>query len=102
MRLLLNVGWGSPSKAQGWQDMNLREWVYLLPLGLLVLYLGLAPGKALDFMRPSIDNLMNNFEQEKNLAIDEPEQKKVPEIVVKNKWEMEIESRDYNRIKTTY
>lgn len=81
LRLLLSVGWGSPSKAQGWQDMNLREWIYLLPLALLVIYLGVGPGKALDFMRPSIDNLVQKFEQEKRLVIDNP--KPSPEIALR-------------------
>jgi formate hydrogenlyase subunit 3/multisubunit Na+/H+ antiporter MnhD subunit len=70
LRLLLNVGWGAPSTALGWRDMNFREWVYLLPLGLLVIYLGVAPGRALSFLGPSIDNLLLNFEAKKEIRID--------------------------------
>ena len=102
LRLLLNVGWGTPSKVQkDWQDMNLREWVYLLPLGLLVLYLGLAPGKALEFMRPSINNLLNNFEQEKNMLVDRQTLQTVPEIVQKNTSEYETVNKKYVHFKAS-
>jgi NADH-quinone oxidoreductase subunit M len=70
LRLLLNVGWGAPSKAAGWSDMSFREWVYLVPLGVLVIYLGVAPGKALSFLGPSIDNLLDNFQTQKELRIE--------------------------------
>ncbi len=70
LRLLLNVGWGAPSKVFGWRDMNFREWVYLVPLGLLVIYLGVAPGRALSFLEPSIDNLLRNFEANNQIQIE--------------------------------
>ncbi|MDZ7759443.1 MAG: NADH-quinone oxidoreductase subunit M [Desulfovermiculus sp.] len=72
LRLLLNVGWGSPSKVADWKDMNLREWIYLIPLGLLVLYLGVAPGRTLSFLGPSIENLLGNFEAQKTMHIHGP------------------------------
>lgn len=67
MRLLLAVGWGwgESSYKKEWKDINAREWVYLTPLLILVFYLGLAPGKALNIMGPSIDNLLSNFERER-------------------------------------
>jgi len=99
LRLLLTVGWGSPSKVQGWQDMNLREWIYLVPLGLLVIYLGVGPGKALDFMRPSIDNLVQNFEQEKNLVIDE--HKPSPAIVLKKAPNLEPKTIEFIDMKAS-
>ncbi|WP_244147378.1 complex I subunit 4 family protein [Desulfovermiculus halophilus] len=70
LRLLLNVGWGTPTKAAAWKDMSFREWVYLVPLGVLVIYLGVAPGKALSFLGPSIDNLLDNFQAQKELRIE--------------------------------
>jgi NADH-quinone oxidoreductase subunit M len=70
LRLLLNVGWGAPSKAFAWRDMNFREWVYLVPLGLLVIYLGVAPGRALSFLGPSINNLLLNFEANNEIRIE--------------------------------
>ncbi len=77
LRLLLNVGWGAPSKALGWKDMNFREWVYLVPLGLLVIYLGVAPGRALSFLGPSIDNLLVNFRDQKEIRIETPSVTKI-------------------------
>ncbi|TVR00245.1 MAG: NADH-quinone oxidoreductase subunit M [Desulfovibrionales bacterium] len=68
MRLLLAVGWGTPSKGAGWQDINAREWAYLLPLLAFVFYLGLAPGRALNIMGPSIENLLHNFEQHRQVS----------------------------------
>ncbi|MFO7877609.1 MAG: NADH-quinone oxidoreductase subunit M [Desulfovermiculus sp.] len=70
LRLLLNVGWGTPSKAPGWKDMNFREWVYLIPLGLMVIYLGVAPGRALSFLGPSIENLLVNFEANNEIHLE--------------------------------
>jgi NADH-quinone oxidoreductase subunit M len=70
LRLLLNVGWGTPSKAPGWKDMNFREWVYLIPLGLMVIYLGVAPGRALSFLGPSIENLLVQFEANKEIHLE--------------------------------
>jgi len=43
LRLLQKLAWGSPSAGKGLSDLNCREWVYILPLAVLVLYLGLAP-----------------------------------------------------------
>ncbi len=43
LRLLQKLAWGSPSAAKNLHDLNRREWAYLLPLALLVIYLGLAP-----------------------------------------------------------
>ncbi len=68
MRLLLAVGWGSPSHAESWKDVNIREWIYLIPLLLLVFYLGLAPGRALNIMGPSIENLLDRFEHERHMT----------------------------------
>jgi len=43
LRLLQKLSWGSPSAGKGLPDLNGREWAYILPLAVLVLYLGLAP-----------------------------------------------------------
>lgn len=91
IRLLLNVGWGSPSRGEGWQDMNIREWIYLVPLGLLVIYLGVAPGRALNFIGPSIENLLNNFEAQRHIII-EPESMPGPIISWDHTLELEIDT----------
>ncbi len=102
IRLLLNVGWGSPSKVKKhWTDMNLREWVYLVPLGLLVIYLGVAPGRALDFIGPSIDNLLENFEQEKTIILEEPAPEPAPVIIYNNTWEYEADTGEFVNLKAT-
>ncbi len=83
LRLLLPVGWGKPSRVQpDWKDMNLREWVYLAPLGLLIIYLGVAPGKALSFIGPSIDNLLSDFHRQKDMIHQAaPEQQRLPSFL---------------------
>ncbi len=43
LRLLQKLAWGSPSAGKELADLNLREWAYILPLAVLVFYLGLAP-----------------------------------------------------------
>ncbi|MEF8889675.1 MAG: NADH-quinone oxidoreductase subunit M [Desulfohalobiaceae bacterium] len=79
LRLLLTVGWGRPSRVQpDWKDMNLREWVYLAPLGLLVIYLGVAPGRALSFIGPSVDHLLSEFQKERDMVHRAAPQKEPP------------------------
>ena len=82
LRLLLTVGWGKPSQVQpDWKDMNLREWIYLAPLGLLVIYLGVAPGKALSFIGPSVDHLLSEFQREKNMIYQSAPDQETPEFL---------------------
>ncbi|SDO05488.1 NADH-quinone oxidoreductase subunit M [Desulfonauticus submarinus] len=58
LRLLQKLAWGSPSKAQNFKDLNKREWAYLLPLAILVFYLGFAPKLALKTMDKSIQKTL--------------------------------------------
>jgi NADH-quinone oxidoreductase subunit M len=82
LRLLLTVGWGKPSQVQpDWKDMNLREWIYLAPLGLLVIYLGVAPGKALSFIGPSVDHLLSEYQREKNMIYQSAPDQEIPEFL---------------------
>ncbi len=98
MRLLLNVGWGSPSSFQkDWTDINVREWVYLVPLGLLVIYLGVAPGRALSFIGPSIENLLDNFHFEKDIRV-EPVPEPAPEIVSGMVLEIEASTGEFVQV----
>jgi NADH-quinone oxidoreductase subunit M len=62
LRLFLKLAWGAPSSVSGWKDLNSREYIYLIPLALLVIYLGLAPGLALRVINPSIVQLLTPFE----------------------------------------
>ncbi|MFP4396975.1 MAG: proton-conducting transporter membrane subunit, partial [Desulfonatronovibrio sp.] len=60
LRLLQKIAYGQPvvEKARQWKDLNFREWAYLLPLGVLVLYIGLAPALALKTMTASIEKVI--------------------------------------------
>jgi NADH-quinone oxidoreductase subunit M len=58
LRLTQKMAWGAPTSARGWNDLNIREWVYLLPTAFFVLYIGLAPGFIFTAVNPSLDNLV--------------------------------------------
>jgi NADH-quinone oxidoreductase subunit M len=61
LRLGQKLAWGGPSSAKGWKDLNIREWSYLLPLGILVIYIGLAPGLTLRAIDPSLNRVLDRF-----------------------------------------
>lgn len=63
LRLLQKLAWGEPSKGKNFKDLNFREWAYLLPLAILVLYLGLAPKLALKTMDASIQKSLTKIER---------------------------------------
>jgi NADH-quinone oxidoreductase subunit M len=68
LRLLQKMAWGEPSSVKGWKDLNIREWAYLVPLALLVLYLGLAPGLALRTVDPSLNQTLSKISTLQNNA----------------------------------
>lgn len=57
-RVSLRMAWGSPSTAKTWNDLNCREWTYLLLPAVLVLWIGLAPAPFLRLIDPSVDRLL--------------------------------------------
>lgn len=61
LRATRSMAWGSPTTAKGWADLNRREWAALLPMAILVLYLGFAPGLALRTIEPSLTRLLANM-----------------------------------------
>jgi NADH-quinone oxidoreductase subunit M len=61
LRLTQKLSWGAPAKAQGFRDLNFREWVYFIPLAALVLYIGLAPGLTIKAIEPTLNALANDF-----------------------------------------
>ncbi len=61
LRLLQKLAWGQPSTGKSFADLNVREWVYLAPLAILVIYVGLFPTRALRTMDASIEQLLQNF-----------------------------------------
>jgi NADH-quinone oxidoreductase subunit M len=58
LRLTQKLAYGEPTQAQSWRDLCTREWVYFLPLAILVIYIGLAPGLTLRIMDPSVSQLI--------------------------------------------
>ena len=82
LRLGLKLAWGQPSQAANWKDLNTREWVYLVPLAVLVLYLGLMPTLALKTINPSVVHLLNQYETRKTLHLESSLQPEPPAHVV--------------------
>ncbi|EFL51078.1 proton-translocating NADH-quinone oxidoreductase, chain M [Solidesulfovibrio fructosivorans JJ]] len=69
LRLLQRVTWGEPSAfKKSWHDLGAREWVTLIPLALLVFYIGLAPSLAIKTIEPSIERVLSVM-REKNQAM---------------------------------
>ncbi len=69
--LLKRTAWGEPVKGKGWPDLNHREWAYLIPLALLVFYIGLAPRLPLASMRTSLAEALKGVEAAET-AFNEP------------------------------
>ncbi len=91
LRLSQKMAWGEPPSPKGknWKDLNIREWIYLVPMAALVIYLGLAPRIALDIIDPSIEKLLSDFESQQTVVVagetgmDLPEPLKLAESEVK-------------------
>ena len=59
LRLLQRVTWGAPTAFKpSWADLGLREWATLVPLAVLVFYIGLAPALAIKTIEPSIERTL--------------------------------------------
>ena len=61
LRPTQKMAWGEPCNAKEWKDLNVREWVYLLPLAFLVVYIGLAPTLFFKVLNPTLNNLSVEF-----------------------------------------
>ncbi len=61
LRLGQKLAWGEPTQAKSWHDLNLREWGYLVPLAILVFYIGLAPGLTLKAIDPTLNRVLERF-----------------------------------------
>lgn len=75
LRLGLKMAWGRPAtpKDKGWHDLNKREWAYLMPLAILVLYIGLAPGLVMKVISPSTGKMIDDFRVRTTRVADAPE-----------------------------
>ncbi len=61
LHLLQRLSWGSPSPAKKWSDFNLREWSYIVPMAILVIYIGFAPGVTIRSISNSVSHLIERF-----------------------------------------
>lgn len=61
LRLGQKLAWGAPTLAGNWKDLNFREWGYLVPLAILVFYIGLSPGLTLKAMDPTLKRILTEF-----------------------------------------
>ncbi len=69
LRLGQKLAWGEPTQAKAWKDLNLREWSYLVPLAILVFYIGLAPGLTLRVIDPTLNRVMERITPKPKPAI---------------------------------
>jgi NADH-quinone oxidoreductase subunit M len=75
LRLLQRVTWGAPSSFKpSWWDLGAREWVTLVPLAALVLYIGFAPSLAIKTIEPSVERVLATMKS-KNAAMGLTEDK---------------------------
>ena len=58
LRLVQGVLWGQPHKERTLPDLSLREWLILLPMAILVVWLGLYPDPFLVPMHGAVDTLL--------------------------------------------
>jgi NADH-quinone oxidoreductase subunit M len=70
LRLLQKMTYGEPPSAKGknWLDLNYREWSYLIPLAVFVIWFGLAPGVVFKTIDPTIQRVLG----EMNGKLEEP------------------------------
>jgi NADH-quinone oxidoreductase subunit M len=75
LRLGIKMAWGRPAspRDKGWSDLNTREWAYLLPLAVLVVYIGLAPGLTLRVISPSTGKMIDDFHARTTVVAETPE-----------------------------
>ena len=62
-RVSLKMAWGQPSSATTWNDLNKREWAYLILPAIMVLVIGLAPGPFLKLVTPTAQELLNHHSE---------------------------------------
>jgi len=64
LRLLQKIAWGERDQGEDHHffDLNAREFVYLVPLALLVLWIGFAPGPFLEVMHATVDHLIQQVQ----------------------------------------
>lgn len=61
LHLLQRVAWGGKPDSHHFFDLNIREIIYLVPLVILVLWIGFSPGPFLDVIHVSVDHLLEQI-----------------------------------------
>lgn len=84
LRLTQKMAWGGPSGAKEWSDLKIREWVYLIPAAILILYIGLAPGMFFKVMNPSLEDLLARFKAPRSVRVVWMQASAVPPIGVRS------------------
>jgi NADH-quinone oxidoreductase subunit M len=69
-RVSLKMAWGKPSTASTWRDLSAREWIYLTIPAVFVLWIGLAPTPFFKLIDPSVNKLLNDFDQRKVASVE--------------------------------
>jgi NADH-quinone oxidoreductase subunit M len=87
LRLGQKLAWGQPCHATAWKDLKPREWLYFVPLAILVIYLGLAPGLALRAIDPTLARVLGEFSSRSGIvsrvAVSEQPSAQVPAYALK-------------------
>lgn len=71
LRLTRNLAWGEPSSVCNWPDLSVREWIVLLPLAVLVFYIGLAPGLTLRAIDPTLKRVIAEFQKPRAQVVEQ-------------------------------
>ena len=61
LRLVQGVIWGAPPTEASWRDLTRREWLILLPLAVMVLWLGLYPATFLEPLHDPVRLLLEEM-----------------------------------------
>jgi NADH-quinone oxidoreductase subunit M len=95
LRLAQKLTWGEPSSfRKGWKDLGGREWAYLLPCALFVVYIGLAPGLFFKTIDASVQHLISEFRTKTNLYSAPSIRVEIPSATARLKTTTHDESKD--------
>ena len=85
LKMLYLTLWGPLTKDEnkGLKDLSLRETITLLPLGILMLWIGVAPATFLEPSRPALESLLADFHaRAAETAPDEPTLRALPAVAI--------------------
>jgi NADH-quinone oxidoreductase subunit M len=86
LRLSQKLAWGEPTSfKKSWKDLCGREWAYLVPPALFVIYIGLAPGVFFKTMDASVQNLVSSFKAKTAMTISPAPRDQKPAAIVEAK-----------------